>query len=171
KAQDGEVVEVTGSVQALVGASVCRSGSTTGWHCGTIEQHDTSVSYAEGLVDGLTRTTVCAEPGDSGGPYLAGSQAPGVTSGRSGDCTSAGATFYQPDNPILADFRLTPTTAAGQAAAPLPQDGDPQGWTAGRVYEAGATVTRDGASYRCMQSHQSQSAGAPAGTPALWQRV
>lgn len=171
KAQDGEVVQVTGSVQALVGASVCRSGSTTGWHCGTIEQHDTSVSYAEGRVDGLTRTTVCAEPGDSGGPYLAGSQAQGVTSGGSGDCTSGGTTFYQPVNPILADFGLTLTTATGQAVAPLPQDGDPQAWAAGRVYEAGATVTRDGVSYRCLQTHQAQSAWAPAGTPALWQRV
>ncbi|MEU3948820.1 alpha-lytic protease prodomain-containing protein [Streptomyces sp. NPDC029526] len=171
KAQDGEIVQVTGSVQALVGASVCRSGSTTGWHCGTIEQHDTSVSYAEGRVDGLTRTTVCAEPGDSGGPYLAGSQAQGVTSGGSGDCTSGGTTFYQPVNPMLADFGLTLTTAAEGAAAPLPQDGDTRAWTAGRVYEAGATVTRDGVSYRCLQTHQAQSGWAPAGTPALWQRV
>ena len=48
KGEDGERTQVTGSVQALVGASICRSGSTTGWHCGTIEQHDTSVSYSAG---------------------------------------------------------------------------------------------------------------------------
>ncbi|MFC8391005.1 trypsin-like serine protease [Streptomyces sp. NPDC057238] len=170
KAQDGQEVQVTGSAQALVGASVCRSGSTTGWHCGTIEQHDTSVSYPEGTVDGLTRTTVCAEPGDSGGPYVAGAQAQGVTSGGSGDCTSGGTTFYQPVNPILGDFGLTLTTAAAQTA-PDQQEGGAGAWTAGRVYEVGATVTRDGVTYQCLQTHQAQGAWAPAGTPALWQRL
>ncbi|MFJ9661427.1 trypsin-like serine protease [Streptomyces griseoflavus] len=170
KAQDGQEVQVTGSAQALVGASVCRSGSTTGWHCGTVQQHDTSVSYAEGRVDGLTRTTVCAEPGDSGGPFVAGAQAQGVTSGGSGDCTAGGTTFYQPVNPILNDFGLTLTTSAAQTT-PDQQESGAQAWTAGRVYEAGATVTRDGVTYRCLQEHQAQGAWAPAGTPALWQRV
>ncbi len=58
-------VTVAGSTQAPVGASVCRSGSTTGWHCGVVEQHNTSVTYPQGTVSGVTRTTVCAEPGDS----------------------------------------------------------------------------------------------------------
>src|SRR5690606_32628331 len=158
KAQDGEVVEVTGSVQALVGASVCRSGSTTGWHCGTIQQHDTSVTYPEGRVNGLTRTTVCAEPGDSGGPYLAGSQAQGVTSGGSGNCTSGGTTYYQPVNPVLSEFGLTLTTAGTGATLPAPQDGSSEEWTAGRVYETGTTVVRDGVRYQCLQTHQAQGA-------------
>ncbi|WP_406728946.1 trypsin-like serine protease [Streptomyces sp. GD-15H] len=170
KAQDGQEVQVTGSTQALVGAAVCRSGSTTGWHCGTIQQHDTSVSYPEGTVDGLTRTTVCAEPGDSGGPFVAGVQAQGVTSGGSGNCTGGGTTFYQPVNPILSDFGLVLTTAT-QATTPAPPDGAAQEWTEGRVYEAGAVVTRDGVRYQCLQPHQAQGAWAPAGTPALWQRV
>ncbi|MHC3455644.1 trypsin-like serine protease [Streptomyces prasinus] len=171
RAQDGQEVQVTGSVEALVGASVCRSGSTTGWHCGTIQQHDTSVSYAEGTVDGVTRTTVCAEPGDSGGPYVAGAQAQGVTSGGSGDCTRGGTTFYQPVNPILADFGLTLTTELAQTPAPDTQDGAEDTWVPGRVYPAGATVTRDGVRYQSLQTHQAQSAWAPAGTPALWQRL
>lgn len=169
KAQDGQEVQVTGSVQALVGASVCRSGSTTGWHCGTIEQHGASVRYPEGTVDGLTRTTVCAEPGDSGGPYVTGSQAQGVTSGGSGDCTSGGTTYYQPVNPILSDFGLTLVTA-GTQTAPAPEDGA-QAWAAGRVYEAGTTVTRDGVTYQCLQTHQAQGTWAPAATPALWQKM
>ncbi|GAA2562674.1 MULTISPECIES: alpha-lytic protease prodomain-containing protein [Streptomyces] len=171
KAQGGQEVQVTGSAEALVGAAVCRSGSTTGWRCGTVEQHGASVSYQEGRVDGLTRTTVCAEPGDSGGPFVAGAQAQGVTSGGSGDCTSGGTTFYQPVNPILTDFGLTLTTATAQVTAPAPQDGTAQEWAAGRVYEAGATVTRDGVRYQCLQTHQAQGAWAPAGTPALWQRL
>ncbi|MFE4050019.1 trypsin-like serine protease [Streptomyces sp. YIM B13518] len=171
KAQEGQEVQVTGSAQALVGASVCRSGSTTGWHCGVIEQHDTSVRYAQGTVDGLTRTTVCAEPGDSGGPFVAGAQAQGVTSGGSGDCTAGGTTFYQPVNPILGDFGLTLTTAAAARTSPGGRDDGAQAWAEGRVYEVGATVTRDGVRYQCLQTHQAQGAWAPAGTPALWQRL
>lgn len=170
--EDGERTQVTGSVQALVGASICRSGSTTGWRCGTIEQHDTSVTYSEGTVNGVTETTVCAEPGDSGGPYLSGSQAQGVTSGGSGDCTDGGTTFYQPINPILSDFGLVLKTAAAQKGAPAPQDnGAVAAWAAGRVYEVGSTVTHAGVRYQCLQSHQAQGRWSPVATPALWQKV
>ncbi|MFJ8630391.1 alpha-lytic protease prodomain-containing protein [Streptomyces sp. NPDC093568] len=172
KGEGGQRTQVTGSVQALVGASICRSGSTTGWHCGTIEQHDTSVSYSQGRVDGVTETTVCAEPGDSGGPYVSGSQAQGVTSGGSGDCTAGGTTFYQPINPILSDFGLVLKTAAAQAGAPAPQDNEAAvSWAAGRVFEAGATVTHAGVRYQCLQTHQAQSRWSPNTTPALWQRL
>ncbi|MFI6007511.1 alpha-lytic protease prodomain-containing protein [Streptomyces sp. NPDC051243] len=171
KGAGGQRTQVTGSVQALVGASICRSGSTTGWHCGTISQHDTSVSYAEGTVDGVTETTVCAEPGDSGGPYLSGTQAQGVTSGGSGNCTSGGTTFYQPINPILSDFDLVLKTAPTEPGTPAPEDNAVDTWTAGRVYEAGATVTHAGVRYQCLQSHQAQRGWSPVATPALWQRL
>ncbi|PNG18556.1 alpha-lytic protease prodomain-containing protein [Streptomyces cahuitamycinicus] len=169
KGEGGQTVQVTGSVQALVGAAVCRSGSTTGWHCGKVEQHDTSVSYAEGRVDGLTQTTVCAEAGDSGGPYVSGVQAQGVTSGGSGDCKTGGTTFYQPVNPLLSDFGLTLKTA--EAESPAPQGSAASTWAAGRVYEAGVTVTHESVRYQCLQTHQAQSPWVPARTPALWQRV
>ncbi len=87
----GGTVNVAGSTQAAVGSTVCRSGSTTGWHCGTIQAFNASVTYAEGTVSGLIRTNVCAEPGDSGGSLLAGTQAQGMTSGGSGNCSSGGA--------------------------------------------------------------------------------
>ncbi|WP_320777998.1 alpha-lytic protease prodomain-containing protein [Streptomyces sp. CRN 30] len=172
KGEDDKKVQVAGSVQALVGASVCRSGSTTGWHCGTIEQHDASVSYAEGTVDGLTQTTVCAEPGDSGGPFVAGAQAQGVTSGGSGDCTNGGTTFFQPVNPILEEFGLTLKTTDTQATLPAPADeGVANGWRSGRVYQAGSTVSYGGVRYTCLQNHQAQVAWSPEGTPALWQQL
>jgi streptogrisin B len=44
----------------------------------------------------MIQTTVCAEPGDSGGPLYDGTKALGITSGGSGDCKSGGTTFYQP---------------------------------------------------------------------------
>ncbi|MFF7446707.1 MULTISPECIES: alpha-lytic protease prodomain-containing protein [unclassified Streptomyces] len=171
KAENGEKVQVAGSVQAVVGAAVCRSGSTTGWHCGTVQQQDTSVSYAEGTVDGVTRTNVCAEPGDSGGSYVAGAQAQGVLSGGSGDCTGGGTTFFQPVNPILGDYGLTLKTTTQSGAAPEQNGGAADAWSTGRVYEVGATVTQGQYSYRCLQTHQAQGVWAPDVTPALWQRL
>ncbi|MET8077587.1 carbohydrate-binding protein [Streptomyces sp. NPDC005303] len=171
KGEGGQDVQTAGSVQALTGAAVCRSGSTTGWHCGTIEQHDTSVNYAEGTVNGVTRTTVCAEPGDSGGSFISGVQAQGVTSGGSGDCTSGGTTFYQPINPLLSTYGLTLSTSTSGSGTSAPEDGQEGGWAVGRVYEVGDRVTLDGVTYECLQSHQAQAAWQPALAPGLWQRV
>jgi hypothetical protein len=44
----------------------------------------------------MSRTTVCAEPGDSGGPLYSGTTALGLTSGGSGNCSSGGVTYFQP---------------------------------------------------------------------------
>ncbi|MFG2848774.1 S1 family peptidase [Kitasatospora sp. NPDC048296] len=106
----GGAVTVAGSSEQTIGGSVCRSGSTTGWHCGTVEEQNATVNYQEGSVYGLTRTNVCAEPGDSGGSFISGDQAQGVTSGGSGDCTSGGETYFQPVNPILSTYGLTLAT-------------------------------------------------------------
>ncbi|MEU6156789.1 carbohydrate-binding protein [Streptomyces sp. NPDC047130] len=166
--------QVAGSTQAAVGASICRSGSTTGWRCGTVQQHNTSVTYPEGTVSGVTRTSVCAEPGDSGGSFISGSQAQGVTSGGSGNCSSGGTTYYYPVNPILSSYGLTLKTAGGTTPPPTtppPTDPGATTWTPGVVYQAGATVTYDGVSYRCLQQHQAQGGWEPPNVPALWQRV
>ncbi|MFL6126564.1 S1 family peptidase [Actinophytocola sp.] len=103
---NGGGVRVEGLTEAPVGATVCRSGITTGWRCGSIQAKNVTVNYAEGTVSGLTSTTACAEPGDSGGPYMAGGQAQGVTSGGSGNCAIGGTTFFQPLNPILRAYQL-----------------------------------------------------------------
>jgi len=109
----GNELPVAGNTEAPVGAAVCRSGSTTGTFCGTILAKNQTVVYPEGAVTGLTRTDVCAEGGDSGGPWLSGDQAQGMTSGGSGDCTVGGETFFQPVNEILAAEDLTLVTTAG----------------------------------------------------------
>ncbi|GAA3722684.1 streptogrisin C [Spinactinospora alkalitolerans] len=106
----GGTITITGSQEAGPGDSVCRSGSTTGVFCGIIESENQTVVYPEGSVSGLTRTDVCAEPGDSGGSWYSGDQAQGVTSGGSGNCTTGGVTFFQPVNPILDRFGLTLVT-------------------------------------------------------------
>jgi streptogrisin C len=112
---NGGLLPVAGSTEAPVGAAVCRFGSTTGAHCGTIQAKNQTVNYPEGAVTGLTQTNACAEAGDSGGSWLSGDQAQGVTSGGSGDCTTGGETFFQPVNEILQRNNLTLLTSTGGA--------------------------------------------------------
>ncbi len=107
----GGRVAVKGSTEAPIGSTICRSGSTTGWYCGTIQARNSTVNYAEGSVYGLIRTTVCAEPGDSGGSAISGNQAQGVTSGGSGNCSTGGTTYFQPVNEILSTYGLTLLTS------------------------------------------------------------
>ncbi|WP_285733587.1 S1 family peptidase [Nocardiopsis sp. ATB16-24] len=97
---------VTGTTQAPLGSAVCRSGITTGWRCGTIQARNQTIRYPQGTVNGLTRTNVCAEPGDSGGPFVSGTQAQGLTSGGSGNCRTGGMTYYQEVLPMVNSWGL-----------------------------------------------------------------
>jgi len=85
------------AANAFVGEQVQRTGSTTGTHSGTVTALNVTVRYqGGGAVSGMIQTTVCAEPGDSGGPMYDGNKALGITSGGSGDCKTGGITFFQP---------------------------------------------------------------------------
>ncbi|MER7794147.1 S1 family peptidase [Streptomyces sp. NPDC097640] len=89
--------DITSAANPTVGQTVTRRGSTTGTHSGRVTALNATVNYGNGdIVYGMIQTTVCAEPGDSGGPLYAGSTALGLTSGGSGNCTSGGTTFFQP---------------------------------------------------------------------------
>jgi streptogrisin C len=87
-----------------VGATVCKSGRTTGYTCGTIKALNESVNYSGKVVDQLVRHTACVEGGDSGGSNISsGAYALGVTSGAStigGKCLSKSGleniSYYQP---------------------------------------------------------------------------
>jgi streptogrisin C len=109
----GGNVLVAGSQDAAIGSSVCRSGRTTGWRCGTILGRDETIVYSQGAVSGLSRSNACAEPGDSGGSWISGNQAQGVTSGGSGNCSSGGTMWFQPVNEILGVYGLSLTTSGG----------------------------------------------------------
>jgi len=88
--------DITSAGTPAVGATVYRRGSTTGTHSGRVTALNSTVNYSQGSVSGLIRTTVCAEPGDSGGPLYSGTTALGLTSGGSGNCSSGGVTYFQP---------------------------------------------------------------------------
>ncbi|GAA4473805.1 ricin-type beta-trefoil lectin domain protein [Phytohabitans houttuyneae] len=110
---NGGTTGVAGSTEAAVGSSVCRSGRTTGWRCGTITAKNVTVNYSGSYVYGLVSSSACAQPGDSGGSFISGNQAQGVTSGAGGNCSSGGTTVYQPVNEILGAYGLSLTTSGG----------------------------------------------------------
>ncbi|MDQ0797215.1 S1 family peptidase [Streptomyces sp. B1I3] len=102
---NGSTQPITKAGEATVGMSVTRSGSTTQVHDGEVTALDATVNYGNGdIVNGLIQTTVCAEPGDSGGSLFSGDTAIGLTSGGSGDCSAGGETFFQPVPEALAAF-------------------------------------------------------------------
>lgn len=94
---DGTRRGIDNAGDPVVGQTVGRSGSTTGFHPGKVTGLNVTVNYVDGTtVTGMIATTVCVEGGDSGGPLFANNTALGLTSGGSGDCTSGGRSFYQP---------------------------------------------------------------------------
>ncbi|MDF3299001.1 S1 family peptidase [Streptomyces tropicalis] len=111
----GKGVRITGTADASVGQRVFRSGSTSGLHDGRVTGLNATVNYPEGTVTGLIQTTVCAEPGDSGGPLFSDGIALGVTSGGSGDCTQGGTTFFQPVTKALSALGMKLLVSAPQS--------------------------------------------------------
>ncbi|HEY0636739.1 MAG TPA: S1 family peptidase [Pseudonocardiaceae bacterium] len=96
-----------------VGQRVCFSGSTSGWRCGgVVRAVNVTVNYGDGnVVGGLISTSLCAQPGDSGGPVVgdpgAGLRAPalGIISGGT-TCGSSQTLFSQPVREILQAYGL-----------------------------------------------------------------
>jgi len=104
----GAFRDITGASRVVVGSTACKTGSTTGTTCGTVQAYNVTVRYAEGTVYGLTRTNICTQPGDSGGAMFAGSQAQGITSGGTiGGCGQGFQSFFQPADEALSVYGLT----------------------------------------------------------------
>lgn len=116
----GGFVAVRGRNVAAIGASVCRSGRTSGYRCGNIKAKNVTVNYSQGAVRGLTQSDACSAGGDSGGSWITpAGQAQGVlsggnsASGTSSNCTlpaSQRNTIFQPLNPILSAYGLSLVT-------------------------------------------------------------
>jgi hypothetical protein len=160
----GRGVRITATGDPVVGQRVFRSGSTSGLHDGEVTALNATVNYPEGTVTGLIQTTVCAEPGDSGGPLFSEGIALGVTSGGSGDCQAGGTTFFQPVTKAMAALgvQLTgqpqasaaatggtstataPSASVSQGAAIAPGSAAPGAAAPGAVQEVGTTGASDG---------------------------
>ncbi|PZF79350.1 hypothetical protein C1I92_31655 [Jiangella anatolica] len=80
-APDANSVTVYGTIDAVVGAEACKSGSTTGWTCGNITSAEETVTFGTGeTVTGFI-FDACMLGGDSGGSIVVGNYALGVNSG------------------------------------------------------------------------------------------
>ncbi|GGS29757.1 MULTISPECIES: putative Ig domain-containing protein [Actinokineospora] len=71
---------------------------------------------------------------------------------------------------------VTATDSAGASGSAtftwrVEPSGGETSWAPWTPYTAGATVTYEGVSYRCLQSHTSQPGWTPPVVPALWQRL
>ncbi|MEV5433426.1 S1 family peptidase [Streptomyces sp. NPDC052701] len=99
--------DITSAANPVVGQSICHVGRTTGHRCGTVQAVNVTVNYGGGTVYGLFRSTICSEPGDTGGPAFSGGTALGIIVGSSGNCSSGGFTYYQPVTEWLSAYGLS----------------------------------------------------------------
>jgi streptogrisin D len=104
----GAFQDITGASRVPVGTRACKTGSTTGTTCGNVQAYNVTVRYAEGTVYGLTRTSICTQPGDSGGAMFYNNLAQGITSGGTiGGCGGNFQSFFQPADEALSVYGLT----------------------------------------------------------------
>jgi streptogrisin C len=82
---DGAAVEVHNAVAPLSGMDICKSGRTTGWTCGKVEQTRVEVTSTPpsgpARLISVLQHNACSRPGDSGGSVIAGNSAVGLTQG------------------------------------------------------------------------------------------
>jgi len=121
--QMGTTVAVRGLSKAAVGSTICKAGNTTGWTCGKISSYNQTVRYSgeSTATTGLARSTVCTEGGDSGGAYISGNSAQGMTSGGPSngiDCgfnqganVTGSYSYYQPVVDAANYYGVTLTTS------------------------------------------------------------
>ncbi|WP_369690296.1 S1 family peptidase [Nocardia miyunensis] len=111
-------LRIDGTAEPVVGAAVCKSGSTSGYACGTV----LSVRQRGRLggvpghgdrpvtIEDVFYSSICAQRGDSGGPIFAGTKAIGiisaiVTADAPADhgCGHSPVLLGQPISTVLAD--------------------------------------------------------------------
>jgi hypothetical protein len=74
---------ITGIANPVVGAPVCKSGTRSGFSCGTVSAVDQEVQVGDHNLEHSFAANICALPGDSGGPIVSGTMAVGVSSASS----------------------------------------------------------------------------------------
>lgn len=99
---DGTVQQINSASNAYVGQSICKSGSTTGLTCGTVQAINVTVNYPQGAVHELVQTSASVNSGDSGGALFAGSVGLGITSGMGG-----GSSYFQPLTEALSAYGVS----------------------------------------------------------------
>ncbi|MFE3227626.1 Ig-like domain repeat protein [Nocardia sp. NPDC059228] len=98
-------VPVTGTAAAVQGEPVCLSGSTTGYHCGTVK----------GSGGNNFTVAICGLHGDSGGALIAGTKALGIAIQTNGMESQKMCDEFAAD-PDISDFDKPTVTAVSIAA-------------------------------------------------------
>ncbi|MFC9350321.1 S1 family peptidase [Arthrobacter sp. NPDC057013] len=127
-------VKIVGMTSPFVGQSVCRSGRTAGWSCGTVDEVGIYI-VGGGSGDpadlrsfsGFLSTSVQSSGGDSGGPWISGNYAVGTHSaGNSSDSAEnfAVAATLQDSMSVLPGVQLRvflnkPVLAGSLPAGPI----------------------------------------------------
>ncbi|MDO5498678.1 MAG: S1 family peptidase [Propionibacteriaceae bacterium] len=104
-----------GAWKAPVGTDLCKSGAASGITCGQVTAYNATVRYGgAATVTGLGVSSVCTAPGDSGGAYVSGGYAVGMTSGGpagqrcpfNGGVVSGAVSYFQPVTDALEHYGL-----------------------------------------------------------------
>jgi hypothetical protein len=103
----GGLQPITSFGSGTVGQAVRRTGPN-GVRSGTITALNVTINYAGGTVYNMIRTTVCSEPGESGGPLFAGTVGIGLNWGGSGNCATGGASYYSSTRRAATAYGVTP---------------------------------------------------------------
>ncbi|WP_348788371.1 cell wall-binding repeat-containing protein [Leifsonia sp. NPDC080035] len=80
---NGSTLPVRGTITATNGASICKSGRTTGWTCGKVVAVNETVTVDDTKTVNSVVTTMCMYHGDSGGAAMIGNYAVGINSAGS----------------------------------------------------------------------------------------
>ncbi len=100
---------IHGWATAVSGLSVCNSGRTTGFRCGSVLKTNVTVNGAGGTVRQMIETNICTLGGDSGGPLFAGNTGYGLNShaNRNGSqCNSTPRTWHQPVGEAINTYQV-----------------------------------------------------------------
>src|SRR5699024_4793152 len=86
--------DITGTADPVVGQKACKSGSRTGFSCGTISDVGAMIDVAgTRTIENAFTVDLCALPGDSGGVVFSGDKALGISSASNvadtGTCANA----------------------------------------------------------------------------------
>ena len=112
---DGNSAKISGFSRAPIGATVCKSGTTTKQTCGPVTAYDVAVTAADGTkLAGMALADLCGGPGDSGGPVYQFDPdreghvlAQGILSAETPECEM----FYTPIDSALSDSETTFVTS------------------------------------------------------------
>ncbi len=108
---NGSFLDIVGAGNTTVGATLSKTGRTTGTTSGAVTRLNVTVNYgSSGIVYQLIETRICTQSGDSGGPlYSTSGIGVGIVSGGTviGCSSSSFRSYFQPLPEALTAYSVT----------------------------------------------------------------